>query len=81
MIVTLKTFTPNPLQVIEEAACECYQSTPTPIASTSQSYFSGHHSVLNMFLLPSRLLVYRGRVLLSLPAIVSCLFRLKANGM
>lgn len=47
MIVTLKTFTPNPLQVIEEAACECYQSTPDPDSKhVHQCYFSGHHSVL-----------------------------------
>lgn len=47
MIVTLKTFTPNPLQVIEEAACECYQSTPDPDSKhVHQCFFSGHHSVL-----------------------------------
>ena len=47
MIVTLKTFTPDPLQVIEEAACECYQSPPDPDGKhVYQCYFSGHRSVL-----------------------------------
>lgn len=47
MNVKLVAMTPDPLMVIERAACQCYQSEPTPDGKIAKAcYKSGHHSVL-----------------------------------
>jgi thymidylate synthase (FAD) len=44
--VTLVAYTPNPLAVIEGAATNCYNSTPTPDGRiANQCYANGHRSV------------------------------------
>lgn len=45
--VTLTRFTSSPVQTIEQAASQCYQSEPTPDGRImKQCYASGHESVL-----------------------------------
>ena len=46
MKVTLTHMTDNPVTAIEEAACNCYNSTPTNGKIMNACYSSGHHSVL-----------------------------------
>lgn len=47
MKVTLTRVTHNPVQAIEEAASNCYDSQPTPDGRIMKAcYNSGHHSVL-----------------------------------
>lgn len=47
MQVTLTRMTPNPIIAIEEAAANCYASTPHEDGRTMmQCYASGHHSIL-----------------------------------
>ena len=46
MKVTLTHVTNNPIQAIEEAASNCYNSTPTDGKIMRSCYNSGHHSVL-----------------------------------
>lgn len=44
--VQLISYTPNPVDVIEEAASTCYDSSPTGGRIMNHCYKSGHHSVL-----------------------------------
>ena len=46
MKVTLTHVTTNPIDAIEEAACNCYDSQPTGGKIMKSCYRSGHHSVL-----------------------------------
>lgn len=47
MRVELLAYTPNPVQVIEQAASTCYDSEPTPDGKIMKAcYRNGHHSVL-----------------------------------
>ena len=46
MKVTLTRVTKNPVDAIEEAACNCYNSEPTGGKIMKSCYNSGHHSVL-----------------------------------
>ena len=46
MKVTLTRVTENPIDAIEEAACNCYDSEPTGGKIMKSCYKSGHHSVL-----------------------------------
>ena len=46
MKVTLTRVTENPIDAIEEAACNCYNSEPTGGKIMKSCYNSGHHSVL-----------------------------------
>ena len=46
MKVTLTRVTENPIEAIEEAACNCYDSEPTGGKIMKSCYKSGHHSVL-----------------------------------
>ena len=46
MKVTLTRVTENPVEAIEEAACNCYDSEPTGGKIMKSCYNSGHHSVL-----------------------------------
>ena len=46
MKVILTHMTDNPVAAIEEAACNCYNSTPTNGKIMKACYSSGHHSVL-----------------------------------
>ena len=46
MEVKLTRVTQNPVDAIEEAACNCYDSEPTGGKIMKSCYNSGHHSVL-----------------------------------
>ena len=46
MKVTLTRVTTDPVDAIEEAACNCYDSKPTGGKIMKSCYRSGHHSVL-----------------------------------
>lgn len=46
MKVTLTHYTNNPVEAIEEAACNCYDSKPTNGKIMKACYESGHYSVL-----------------------------------
>lgn len=46
MKVTLTRVTPNPVDAIEEAASNCYDSSPTGGKIMKSCYNSGHHAVL-----------------------------------
>jgi thymidylate synthase (FAD) len=46
MKVTLTNVTHNPIDAIESAACNCYDSQPTGGKIMNSCYKSGHHSVL-----------------------------------
>lgn len=46
MKVVLTHITEDPVSAIEEAACNCYDSTPTGGKIMKACYASGHHSVL-----------------------------------
>lgn len=46
MKVTLTRVTTDPVDAIEEAACNCYDSKPTDGKIMKSCYRSGHHSVL-----------------------------------
>ena len=47
MQATLVRFTSNPLELLEQAAAQCYQSEPSVTGRiVKQCYLNGHHSVL-----------------------------------
>ena len=51
MKVTLLNLTENPVEAIENAASVCYDSIPTGGKIMNHCYQSGHHSVLEFFVI------------------------------